>query len=302
VLIELKHSGTNARAINDTITQFLVNDHSIDASTSTWQASYVSRLDPDTVLGPVEDEVRPPTNAGGVRVELRFTFNTFFMSVLGQRTLTVGAASTSIYGPLGTAVGQDLAPLAISPSGWELLKRKGTVRLDMRGSIMSDYPYLPPGSELPPEVSDVITEADIAHVSFRDVAGEPTTGNDCLNPTLAENLSYWWCQGAPNQQRINRELPAGAPVWGRLNSAISWRKNNRPLTVLPIYAISLRFDHGTPVPYLQLVNFVAVNLLAYNETNGVLKVELIEDYATSGAMVGEGSGVETGVWAVNLKR
>jgi hypothetical protein len=34
----------------------------------------------------------------------------------------------------------------------------------------------------------------------------------------------------------------------------------------------------------------------------VIRGRLGESYATAGAMVGDGSGVETGVWAVNLIR
>jgi hypothetical protein len=235
LLITIKGDGSHGRAINDTIRDFLVNSHSIEAADATWQASYVSREDPDTIIGPVEDDVAPPNDADGVRVDLRLTFETFFMRVIGQRTLTVGATSTSIYGPLGTAVGQDLIPLAISDAAMNTLLREGHIRLDLRGKIMDDYAYLAPGEQLPAEIADVITDANFAHVSFRDVAGAPATGNDCLSPTVAENLTYWWCQGSPNQLQINRELPSGSPTWGALSSAIIYRAANRPSAVVPVF-------------------------------------------------------------------
>jgi hypothetical protein len=220
------------------------------------------------------------------------------MRVIGQRTLTVGATSTSIYGPLGTAVGQDLIPLAISDAAMNTLLREGHIRLDLRGKIMDDYAYLAPGEQLPAEIADVITDANFAHVSFRDVAGAPATGNDCLSPTVAENLTYWWCQGSPNQLQINRELPSGSPTWGALSSAIIYRAANRPSAVVPVF---VPLPDGHNGIYFQLAYFVAVNI-EYNVSKQSVRMTLLNDYVSAGAMVGEGSGVETGVWAVNLKR
>jgi hypothetical protein len=300
LLITVKGDGSHGQAINDTIRDFLVNSHSIDAANATWQANYVSREDPDTIIGPVEDDEVPPNDADGVRVDLRLTFATFFMRVMGQDTLTVGATSTSIYGPLGTAIGQDLIPLAISDSAMNTLLHKGHIRVDLRGKIMDSYGYLAPGEQLPEEIADVVTDANFAHVSFRNVAGPPVTGNDCLSPTVAENLTYWWCQGSPNQLQINRELPSGSPSWGALSSAIIHRTANRPTAVVPVF-VPLPDGHGGI--YFQLAYFVAVRL-EYNPSpnSESLRMTLLDDYVSAGAMVGEGSGVETGVWAVNLKR
>ena len=138
VLIAIKTDGRTGQVIDDTIREFLVTDHSIDPTHSTWQASYVTRDDPDTILAPVDDTLAPPSDAGGVRIDLSFTFDTLFMSVLGQNTLTVGATSTSTYGPLGTAIGEDLIPLGISDSAMNTLMNMGHVRVDLRGRIMSD--------------------------------------------------------------------------------------------------------------------------------------------------------------------
>jgi Flp pilus assembly protein TadG len=298
IMIDIKSDGRQGQVIDDTIREFLVNDHSIDAATSTWQASYVSRDTPDTIIGPVVDNMAPPNNANGVRVDLTLTFDTFFMGVLGQRTLTVGATSTSIYGPLGTAVGQDLIPLAISDAAMNTLLHQGHIRVDLRGKIMNAYGYLAPGEQLPPEIADVVTDANFAHVSFRNVAGAPETGNDCLNPTLTENLTYWWCQGTPNQLSINRELPSGDPTWGALSSAIIYRASHRPTAVVPVF-VPLPDGHGGI--YFQLAYFVAVTI-DYNYSMESVRMTLLNNYVSAGAMIGEGSGVETGVWAVNLKR
>lgn len=296
-LIEQQRIGGSGAAINTVIEDFLSGHHNIDSATTTWEAFYVAREDPEAILVEVDDGTRPPAAADGIRVEVRFTFETYFMAVFGMEELTVGGSGTSIYGPLGTAVGQDLAPLALSVTAWEILKREEDARIDMRGRLAEDL-----GFDIDPRLlpDDVITEANVQHVSFRDVAGPPVTGNDCSSSTRAETLTYWWCQGSPNQLRINRELPAATPNWTPLLSAIRWRITNRDLAVLPVYAESLRFEGGTMVPYYQLVNFAAVEIRGLNR--GVLRVTLIRDYATSGAMVGEGSGVETGVWAVNLTR
>lgn len=298
VLIEIKSDGRHGEVINTTINEFLLTDHGIDPAAVTWQASYISREDPDTIIGPIEDGLAPPSDADGVRVDMTFTFDTFFMRIMGQRTLTVGASSTSIYGPLGTAIGQDLIPLAISDLAMNTLLHLGHLRVDLRGEIMDEYSYLAPGEQLPEQLDDVITEANFAHVSFRNVAGAPETGNDCASPTVAENLSYWWCQGSPNQLRINRELPAGSPVWGPLYAAITTRISQRDRAVVPVY-VPLPNGHGGI--YYQLAYFIAVHL-SYNYDKNSVTMTLLDDYVSAGAMIGEGSGVETGVWAVNLKR
>ncbi|NTV63589.1 MAG: hypothetical protein HGA65_08645 [Oscillochloris sp.] len=299
LLIAIKSgSGGGGQQINDTIETYLINNHNIEADTTTWHASYVSREEPDTIIGPVEAGHAPPNSADGVRVELSYTFDTYFMQIMGQRTLTVGASSTSIYGPLGTAIGQDLIPLAISDSALNTLLNLGHLRADLRGQIMADYSYLNPGDELPEEIADVITSANFAHVSFRDVAGEPETGSDCMSTTVVENLTYWWCQGAPNQLRINRELPAGDPTWGPLSSAMIHRITVRPTAVVPVF-VPLPNGHGGL--YYQLAYFVAVHL-SYDYSKNAVTLDLLDDYVSAGAMIGEGSGVETGVWAVNLKR
>ncbi|NJN17322.1 MAG: hypothetical protein HC822_14150 [Oscillochloris sp.] len=297
-LIRQKDSGSGA-AINQAIGDFLSDRHGYNAAALTWAAFYVERLDPEGSLGPVTDAGNPPSAADGVRVEVRFRFPTYFMGVFGQQDLGVSAAGTAVYGPLGTAVGQDLAPVALSVSGLEILKREGTVDLDMRGRMAADnfWDFFP---DLIPD--DVITQANIRHVSFSAVAGLPVTGDDCSSSMPVDNLTYWWCHGSPNKLPINRELPSADPSWSNLNSAIRWRTNNRPLLVVPVYADSLRFEGGTLVPYSQLVNFVAVEIRRFNRSQGVLTIRHDPNYATSGAMIGDGSGVETGVWAVNLTR
>jgi hypothetical protein len=108
-----------------------------------------------------------------------------------------------------------------------------------------------------------------------------------------ETLTYWWCNGSNAKLQINQELPTGTPTWGRLFRAIEWRKDQRALIVMPVYA---------DVGYCQLVNFVAVELERVNRSNGVIRARHVENDATAGAMVGDGSGVDTGVWAVNLIR
>lgn len=308
LMIEQQQNGGDGGPINDLIDEYLTGRHDLPASGITWTAFYVGRLNPDVQIAPVEMGVDVPSDADGIQVNLSLTFPTYFMGVFGQDTLTVSSSGASVYGPLGTAVGQDLAPLGISVTALEILKREPHVKFDLEGEIASNLgmvyidPSDPDQGMLPDELpGNVISQANIAHVSFRDVAGEPTTGSDCGSPSVVENLTYWWCQGSPNRLRINREMPAGSPDWGDLEAAISWRVDHRNLAVLPVYAESLHFEGATLVPYYQLVNFVAVEL--ENISNrGVLRAHWIENYATAGAMIGDGSGVETGVWAINLVR
>lgn len=296
-LIIEQRDGGDGTGINSTIEEFLTRNQ-IDGD-FTWTAFYISRADPDVQLAPVEDGVNVPTDADGVQVNIEFTFDTYFMGVFGWRELTVGGTGTGIYGPLGTAVGQDLAPLALSVTGLQILQDEGTVEIDLRGIMATDGLWDIYPEDIP---DDVITEANVKHVSFKTIAGAPATGNDCASGTVVDSLTYWWCNGSPNQLRINRELPSGSvSSWGALKSAIDWRVDNRALAVLPVYVDTIRFVDGVPETYYQLVNFVAVELEGING-NYVLRITHQETYTTAGAMIGDGSGVETGVWAVNLTR
>lgn len=290
-LIAQQGRSSGGTHVNNAIEDFLVDRNGLEADELTWRAFYVDRLDPEGSLGEVIDGARPPSAADGVRLELSYSFPTYFMAVFGRRTFSVGGGAAAVYGPLGTAVGQDLAPLALSVTGLEILKREGEATIDMRGKMAIEYFWDYDPTLIP---DDVITQSNIAHVSFAEVDDEPVTGDDCVSGP-ADSLTYWWCQGSPNKLRINRQLPTTSTVqFGRLNSAIEWREDERPVLVLPVYA-----DIGV---YYQLVNFVAVEIEGFNDTMGVLEIEHLPNYATAGAMVGDGSGVETGVWAVNLTR
>jgi hypothetical protein len=165
---------------------------------------------------------------------------------------------------------------------------------------MDSYSYLAPGEALPPEVSDVITDANFAHVSFTGTQEELPNANGCHNPNVHENLTYWWCNGTQTQISLGLHMPKLDPNWGDVNSSIIDRlwNQNRATAVVPVY---VQVPDGEGGVALQLAYFVAVDL-HYSVSDKVLTMNLRTDYVTAGAMVGEGSGVETGVWAVNLKR
>jgi hypothetical protein len=283
--------------INNTIESFLTSRHELEAATLSWRAFYIDRLSPDGSLGEVLDGSSVPSAADGVRIELNYGFPTYFMGVFGQRDLRVSGRAAAVYGPLGTAIGQDLAPLAVSNTARQQIQDEGTVRIDLKNELVDAWlvaPVDPVTGQRPPLDSDIVTAADVAHVSFANVNTPPATGNDCPGAP-AESLTSWWCRGSPNKLQINRQLPAAAsPNFGRLDGAIDWRERERDILVLPEYT-----DIGL---YYQLVGFIAVEIRSYNPGTGVLTVEHLENYATAGSMVGEGSGVETGVWAVNLVR
>jgi hypothetical protein len=289
-LIAVQRESGSGTEINTVIRDFLVDRHGIAADQISFSAAYVERLSPDVAMAPVEDGVNPPAGADGVRIDVTFAFDTYFMGVFGMRELSVGGTGTAVYGPLGTAIGQDLVPMAVSVTGLEIIKRYGTVEMDVRGQHAEEVFFGLIPRSLP---ENTIKEADIIHVSLRDVYAEPTTGNDCERTMPRETLTYWWCNGSNAKLQINQELPTGTPTWGRLFRAIEWRKDQRALIVMPVYA---------DVGYCQLVNFVAVELERVNRSNGVIRARHVENDATAGAMVGDGSGVDTGVWAVNLIR
>jgi hypothetical protein len=296
--------------IYDTIESFLTSRNDLRGAAVTWRAYYVDRLSPEGSLGELTPTSgRPPSGSDGVRLEVVISFPTYFMGVFGQRTLSVSGRSVAVYGPLGTALGQDMAPMALSVTGLEILKREGTVRLDLKGTIADNLPWVlidplnpDAGSVQEGLPDDVITAADIKHVSFAEVAVAPDTGDDCLSATQVDSLTYWWCKGSPNKLRINRELPSNGPDFDILNPAIEWRKDNRNVLVLPVYADSVRVVAGEDQYFYELVNFVAVEIRRFNDDEGILRVRHLPNYATAGALIGDGSGVETGVWAINLTR
>lgn len=300
VLISIKSDGRTGQVINDTIREFLVTDHNINVATSTWRASYVTQDAPDTIIGPVNNTTTPPASARGVRVDLDFTFETMFMRVLGQRTLTVGATSTSIYGALGSVTGEDIIPLGISDSAMSMLQSNGEIRVDLKGRIMASYMPLSPGSPVPAAVSDVVSDSNFAHISLGVEApgSANANANGCQNPNSTDNLTYWWCNGTRNQVPIGAILPTLEPGWGELNSAIIYRERNRSTAVVPVY---VQVPDGSGGIALQLAYFVAVDL-NYHNSDGELTMTLRNDYVSAGSITGSGSGVETGVWAVNLKR
>ena len=57
------------------------------------------------------------TKVRGVSVDIRFTFKTFFMPLLGRNNLTVAGYGLGLVGALGGATGPDLIPLAIRRGG-----------------------------------------------------------------------------------------------------------------------------------------------------------------------------------------
>jgi len=293
VLLSIQRSGQPGLAISNTIREFLVNDNSIDANRSTWQASYVSRDAPDTIIAPVSNGTVPPANASGIRVDLRFTFDTLFMRVLGQDTLTVGAMSTSVYGPLGSTTGADIIPLGLSVSASNTLQGNGSIRVDLKGTIVRALNVNDP---IPP---DVITDANFAHVALGALPSGHGNANGCYNPNVDGNLTYWWCNGTQSPVQIGQDLPRIAPNWGQgdLNSAIIHHIQHQATAIVPVYS---QVPDGLGGVTLQLAYFMGADL-SYTNGRGVLTMTLRNDYIASGAMIGQGSAV-TGVWAVNLKR
>lgn len=309
-LIRQKRIGGDGAAIHTAIRDSL-NRHELPGAAMTWQAFYIQRMAVDTNMAVVEDDPDADVldDADGVRVIVAYNFQTYFMSVFGINTLTVGASGASMYGPLGTAVGPDLVPLALSETGYYKLKDRADagddVRLDMENEIVTGLQndallglYFGP---IPPD--DVVTRTDIKHVSFGTSSATPLTGNaaDCtpIDGVVLENLVSWWCNGSPNKLRVGRQLPfTASPNWGRLTGPINNRVGDT--VIMLIYAET--DEDGDGNAEYTVNNFVAVEIIDYDAGDRVLTVELVEDYATSGAMIGDGSGVDYGVHAINLVR
>ncbi|MEP7190064.1 MAG: pilus assembly protein TadG-related protein, partial [Roseiflexaceae bacterium] len=97
--------------------------------TLTWNAHYIDRIG-NQIGGAIPNngadvegiDMQDAAKVRGIAVDVQFTFNTFFMPLLGRNDLTVAGYGLALVGALGGATGADLVPLAIrddSAQNWQ---------------------------------------------------------------------------------------------------------------------------------------------------------------------------------------
>jgi hypothetical protein len=229
----------------------------------------------------------------GISIELRYTFTTYFMQIMGQNTLNVQAYGLAFLGPLGGASGADIVPLAIRQpmaSKWSRKEFGTRWDIDMFNSTpsLTDYDASP---------RPLIGTVDLRQMTLKPDGPVPAQGtfDDCDNYDVdspTDDLSYWWCKGSPHRvvSNINQQT-RGMPVSSSLKAAVQWHIDNSPIVLFPVY-------EGNPTATVQNIRgFIAIKLLNINGTS--VKGEFVEFYSAPGPITGNTSGY-FGTYAINL--
>lgn len=287
-IITQKRDSGDGSAVNDAIETYLTAH--LGNGTYSNTAFYINRQAQQ--LGPVDDGTDVPDDAQGVIVNVQYTFRTFFMTILGRDTLTVGGQGMALYGPLGSAIGGDLIPLAFDQSAMQTIIDSGgsEITIDLFGANAGTYNISP---------------GNFGQVSY-DPGGSNATGNNssCGSSSPQDTIRYWWCQGSQYPVKIGQEL-SGRPgaVASNLESEIQWRIDNRPLALVPVIAYVSGSGNNT---VYRVQGFLAVRLTYVNATGPLasrkVKARYVDYFSAPGAIIGEGNGIDTGTYGINLVR
>lgn len=287
-------------AINTYITTHLPGGGG--TSTVTWQAYYIGQnglkvggaIPRDgSSLSAVDVFDTSPSSIRGISVDLHYTFNTYFMLLMGRDTLNVQAYGLAYVGPLGGASGLDIVPLAIRlppASQWSRSAAGTQWNIDMFNSTPSLS--VNPG---------LVGTVDLRQVTLLPDGPAPTLGsaNSCDSYSASspeENLSYWWCKGTANRLVSNTDQQTiGMPVSSALRAAIQWRIDHpeRATVLFPVYE-----NKDNPMaPLKNIRGFIAIKLLSISGT--VVRGQYVKYYSAPGPLNGNTSGF-FGSYAINL--
>lgn len=216
----------------------------------------------------------------GVEVEIHYTFRTFFMQILYFDTSTVQSKGLGYFGYLGSAVGEDIIPLAIDMSAGNMLRGTGTFRIQ----AFNDNP-----SEITtPDVFPI----ELAMISF--IPNENVSANAGCNGN-PNSPPYWWCAGSASTIEIGDTMEADSyPFTPSLRGYIQSRiARGKDRVLVPEY-------FGDPSSgEVTISSFIALRLVDIDKDT--LVVEYLPYFSTSGSISGNGNGVP-GAYAINLVR
>jgi Flp pilus assembly protein TadG len=296
-----EHSGTNGDVLA-AITTYLdahlpnssnrqVNAYYIDGT-----GSQAGAIDSSTAADDVPAvDIASSASVHGVAVEIHWTFNTFFMPLLGQDTLTVEGYGLSLVGALGGATGPDLIPLAIRDTPASDWQRSPQSVKDQEWSLMIYTDTL--DITTPPRTIRQFNLRHIALIQIQDGNPAPTVGSnsDCSASTPVDTLVYWWCNGTEHaietKDAIINTSPMPPP--GNLKSEMRTRVGQDVL--LPVYN-QVDFLTGRA----RVVGFLAVHVTDFT-SSGILKGTIISYYTAPGPITG-GTIAFFDTYAINLVR
>lgn len=235
----------------------------------------------------------------GISLDVHYTFDTFFMQIIGYETVNVEAYGLALVGPLGGASGADLVPLAIrQPAGSEWSRRPVGERwdIDMFNATPSLTNYSAAASPRP-----LIGTTDLRQMTLKPGGSIPALGSASAcdsydENTPEDNLSYWWCKGSSHRvvSNINQQTIA-VPVSNSLRAAVQWHIDTpgRSVVLFPVYE-----NEGSPTSSLKNIRgFIAVKLISISGTK--VTGELVNYYSAPGPITGNTSGY-FGTFAINL--
>jgi len=265
-----------------------LNDHGIDPNDANnpWTAYYVDSS--GNRLGAVSNSSSDVnTSAKGISVDVRNTFNTWFMPLLGRPTLTVGNSSTAIFGPHD--VGSGVLPITLEES--------------IADAMVNNTSYVFNGN---PHDPNNIAPGNFGQISLNPDEDIPNTvGNngDCMDPSGdLDNPSYWWCNGTTHQID-NGQWLWGKPgqVAGQLQDEVQYRIDTNPIGLIPVYDTWNELP-GNNAQY-HIVGFLVVELQSQCLSGGGCHPKTItatvKDYVVSTGAIDPNAPV-TGMYAINL--
>jgi Flp pilus assembly protein TadG len=297
---ERESSGGSASIVYSAVSEYL-DRHGIDPTSADnpWTAYYVDSS--GTRLGTVSNTSSAVnTSARGISVDLKHTFNTYFMSVLGQSTLTVGGSATAIFGKKKLD-GGDILPITMSEEAAE----------DMENNEGTDFVFGPTSGAFK------VNPGNFGAISLDPDENDPNaSGNnaDCFNPSAPEdNPSYWWCNGTTHDIGVGDWL-YGDPgeIASNLVDEIDHRITTNPYGLVPVFDTSncegtvdpLEVTPNNPCggnnARYRIVGFLVVKLTSYHLPGNpkTISAEYI-DYVSSTGAIDFNSPV-TGLYAINL--
>jgi hypothetical protein len=300
VLLDGNKSGSGEnRDVYQAVQTYLDNHLPASSGTLTWNAYYIDR-NGNQIGGAIPNnsgavevvDMQDATKVRGISVDVKFTFRTFFMPLLGRNDLTVAGYGLGLVGPLGGATGPDLVPLAIRDEEASRWQRSSASDKSQNWSLMV---YTDTVGLTPPRT---IRQYDLKQVALEPTGATPafgTNSSSCSGVATADTLVYWWCKGTPHTINTKPEYitTSSMPPSNQLKDEIQWRISNRPDVLLPVYN---RVDSTQA----RLSGFLAVKLTSLS-ASGVLKGTIIDYYLAPGPISGESSGFFD-TYAINLVR
>ncbi|WP_448544695.1 pilus assembly protein TadG-related protein [Roseiflexus sp.] len=280
-----------------------------------------------------------PSEARGVQVVVRHTFDTYLMGIMGQPTLTVRGVSAARFGNGGTLIGDLIAPMGLLPEAAEFFRSNPTGALvDLSGRIeerndriITDfykglYPYLTRYQDHPDWVDPdtFVKRWQVRAVALRmGSATPPSLGPGASCPaTPADTLKSWWCFGAHqavntriagdgDQVALAMDLIGVEPYASSLNATLlsGGFLNVRlgQVIIVPVLAEASDSDQWSGAnPVYVIEYFMALRLSDIDYADGTITVDYLPRYLTNGGLMGSNNNVERGdpceVCVVNLVR